>query len=89
MQSIELTDDQFQIIAKQATAAGYQDVAAYVEALAKDAAFDPRCDMNDEELRQSAAECDAIIERMKSEGGHDARTALSTLGKKYGFNTPS
>lgn len=89
MQAIHLDDAKYQKISEQAAAAGYHDVAAYLEALAEDAAFDPRCGMSDDELRQSAAECDAIIERMKAEGGHDARTALPALGKKYGFNTPS
>lgn len=89
MQTIQLSDAQFEKIAEQAAAAGFADVAAYVEALAEDAAFDPRCGMTDEELRQSAAECDAINERMKTEGGHDARQALTALGKKFGFDTPA
>jgi hypothetical protein len=89
MQSIQLSDAQFEKIAEQAAAAGFVDVAAYVETLVEDAAFDPRCGMTDEEFRQSAAECNAINERMKSEGGLDSRQAFATLGKKYGFDTPA
>jgi hypothetical protein len=88
MQSIQLSDAQFEKIAQQAAAAGFVDVAAYVATLIEDAAFDPRCGMTDDELRQSAAECNAINERMKSGGGLDARQAFTALGKKYGFDTP-
>ncbi len=88
MASIELPDDQFAKLSEQASAAGFINVATYLQSLADEAAFDLKCGMTDEELRQSAAECDRINEEMKEGGGHDAREALSELGKKFGFKMP-
>jgi len=89
MQSIELPDAKYQKLSQQAAAAGYDDVAAFVEALADEAAFDPRCEMTDAELRQSAAECNRINEAMKAGAGHDAREALQKLGNELGYNKTS
>lgn len=88
MQTIQLNDDKYQKISEQATAAGFQDVAAYIEALAEQAAFDPRCGMSDDELRASAAKCDEIAQRMEAGEERDARNALTELGNKFGFKTP-
>lgn len=89
MHTIELPDDQFKKLSDQAAAAGFQDVTAYLGALVEDAEFDPRCGMSDDELRESAAECNRINEAMKAGGGRDAREALSELGEKLGFKTPT
>lgn len=89
MQTIQLNDDKYQKLSEQAAAAGYENVGAYIEALAEDAAFDPRCGMSDDELRASAAECDAIAKRMEAGNEHDARQALTSLGDKLGFKTPA
>lgn len=89
MPTIEIPDEQFTKLTEQAAAAGFEDVAEYVQSLAADAAFDPRCGMTDEDLRQSAAECRLINERMKAVGGHEAREALAELGRKYGLKMPS
>jgi len=88
MASIEFSEAKFRQLSEQAAAAGYSDVAAFVEALADEAAFDPRCGMTDELLRQSAAECDRINETMKAGGGQDAREAFAKLGEEFGFGTP-
>lgn len=88
MQTIQLDDAKYQKINEQAVAAGYEDVAAYLEDLAEDAAFDPRCGMSDDEIRASAAKCDAIAGRMEAGNERDAREALTELGNKFGFKTP-
>ncbi|MEM6331190.1 MAG: hypothetical protein AAF790_13200 [Planctomycetota bacterium] len=86
MKTIELSDDRFEQIRLQAVAAGYQDVAAYLEALAADAAFDASCGMNEEQTRASAAECDAAVDRLKQHGGGtEFAAAWRTLGHEFGF----
>ncbi len=86
---IHIPDEKYQLLSEQAAAAGFENVAAYVEALAEDAAFDARCGMSDKELRQSAADCNRINERMKVEGGRDAHEALTELGHRFGDDTPT
>lgn len=89
MPTIEIPDEQFTKLSDQAAAAGFEDVAEYIQSLAAEAAFDPRSGMMEVELRQSAAECRQINERMKAAGGRDAREALAKLGQKYGLKMPS
>lgn len=87
MQTIELEDAQYLKIREQAAAAGYQEVGAYLETLADDAAFDPRCGMSEAEMRESAAHCDSIAKRMEVGQERDAHEALTELGNKFGFVT--
>lgn len=89
MQTIQFNDAKYQEINEQAVAAGYQDVAAYLQSLAENAAFDPRCGMSDDEIKASAAKCDTIARRMEAGDERDAREALTELGDKFGFNTPT
>jgi hypothetical protein len=88
MHTIQIPDAKFEKLCEQATAAGFEDVVAYIEALANEAAFDPRCGMTDEEPRQSAAQCNSINERMKAGAEWNAREALTELGDKFGFSNP-
>jgi len=89
MKNIPVNDDQYQKLAEQADASGFADVTAFVEALAADAAFDTSFGMNEAELRQSAAECDAALADLKQTGGgHDAHEALLGLGRELGFPPP-
>jgi hypothetical protein len=85
---IELSDDKYQKLTVVAQAAGYDDALTFVEALAEEATEDPRGRLSEAELRTSAAECDAIAERMKAGQEHDARKALTKLGEKFGLKTP-
>lgn len=87
MHTIQIPDAKFEQLSEQASAAGFEDVVAYIEALANGAAFNPRCGMSDEELRQNATECNSINERMKAGDERDAPGALAELGKKFGFKT--
>ena len=89
MHTIQISDANFEKLSEQATVAGFKDVASYIEALAGETAFDPRCDMTEDDLRESAAECDRINERMKAGAERDAGEALTELGKKFGFKTPT
>jgi hypothetical protein len=88
MHTIQIPDAKFEKLSEQATAAGFEDVVAYIEALANEADFDPRCGMSDEELRQSAAQCNSINERMKAGAERNAREALTELGDQFGFSSP-
>lgn len=86
MQTVHFNDDQYAKISDQAAAAGYGDVAAFLASLADNAAFDARGGMSDEDLRQSAQECDAILDRMKREGGgQDFDQAWRKIGEELGF----
>ena len=86
MPTIQIPDAQFQRLTEQATAAGYEDVAVYIEKLLSEPALDPRCGLSEEELRQSAVECDEALARMKREGGGlDFREAWLEMGQKMGF----
>lgn len=86
MPTIDIPDDRYAQLTEQAAAAGFEDVGEYLQSLADDAAFDPRCGMSDEEIAASAAECDAIVDRMKREGGgRPAQEAWAELGEKMGF----
>lgn len=88
MKTIEISEERFEQIRKQALASGYEDVADYLDALVEDAAFDPRGGMTDAQLHQSAAECDAIIDRTKRDGGgKEFGSAWQELGKEFGFKT--
>ncbi len=86
MKNIPVNDDQYQRLTEQADASGFADITAFVEALAADAASDTSFGMNENQLRQSAAECDAAIAYLKQNGGgRDAREALLGLGQELGF----
>jgi hypothetical protein len=85
---IELTAERYARLTLRAAEAGFANVEEFIVALADDAGFDPRGGMTDGELRQSAAECAEIHDRMAGGQEHDAREALAGLGKKYGLQAP-
>lgn len=89
MHTIQMPDDQFKKLSEQAAAAGFTDIAAYIKTLVDEAAFDARCGMSDDEIRQSAEECRRIHAEMKAGAGRDANEAFTELGRKFGFNTPT
>lgn len=86
MQTVHFNDDQYARISHQAAAAGFDDVATFLASLADDAAFDARAGMSDDELRHSAEACDAIVDRMKREGGgQDFSDAWRQVGEELGL----
>ncbi|TWT89057.1 hypothetical protein Mal64_25490 [Pseudobythopirellula maris] len=89
MATIEFSDAHFQQLTAQAAAAGYADVSAYLKTLVEDAAFDARCGMSEEQLRESAADCAQIDGRMRDAEGHEAKEALNQIAQRRGLKTPS
>ncbi|MEQ8210283.1 MAG: hypothetical protein RH917_10670 [Lacipirellulaceae bacterium] len=88
MHNLQLPDAQFEKLSQLAAATGYPDVPSYIDALVEVATFDPRGGMSVKQLRESAAECVSINERMKAGAEHDARQALIDLAKKRGLPSP-
>ncbi len=86
MQNIQLPDDQYQKLTVVAQAAGYEDVPAFIRALADEPTEDPRGPLTEKELRESVA----MIERGNAEiaagGGMDAEEAFGKIAKKHGFS---
>lgn len=90
MQSIQIDGAAYLKLTEQALAAGFADVSAYVESLAEQAEFDTRCGMTNAALRQSAEECNAILQRMESTGeGRDFREAWKSLGASLALRPSS
>ena len=48
---------------------------------------DPRGKLSDQQLRESAAECDGSLEELKSNGGRDLREGLLEIGSKRGYSS--
>jgi len=86
MQNIQLPDDQYQKLTVVAQAAGYEDVPAFISALADEPTEDPLGPLTKKELRKSVA----MIERGNAEiaagGGVDAEEAFDKIAKKHGFS---
>ncbi len=86
MQNIQLPDAQYQKLTVVAQAASYEDVPAFIRALADEPTEDPRGPLTDKELRESVA----MIERGNAEiaagGGMDAEEAFGKVAKKHGFS---
>jgi len=85
MQTIQLPDAQYLQLHEHALAAGYDSAEAFVRALAGEPTTDPRGDLSEAELRQSAAECQSIHEQMLRGAGHDAKEALFEVGNEFGL----
>jgi hypothetical protein len=85
MQSIQLPDAQYLQLHEHALAAGYDSAEAFVRALAEEPTADPRGNLSEAELRQSAAECQRIHEQMRNGAGRDAKEALFELGNEFGL----
>lgn len=82
---IHLPDEKFEKLQVHAQAAGYKDVQGLLDALIGEPTTDPRGRLSQEELRESAAACDAIAEAMESGHEHDAKQALGDLGAELGL----
>ena len=87
MREIQLSEDQYDKLMQHAVAAGYADVSAFLGALAHEPHIDPRGELSDQELRESAAECDGALEELKSNGGRDLREGLLEIGSKRGYSS--
>jgi hypothetical protein len=85
MQSIQLPDAQYLQLHEHALAAGYDSAEAFVRALAEEPTADPRGNLSEADLRQSAAECQRIHEQMRNGPGRDAKEALFELGNELGL----
>ena len=86
MRNIQLPDDQYDKLAAVAQAAGYEDVAAFVSALAGDAVEDPRGTLNEDELAASLAmirDSEADIAAGRTQ---DMREALKQIAEKHGLS---
>lgn len=82
---IDIPNDDYQKLVSKATAAGYDDVAAFVIALAGDQLRDPRGELDDAQLRASAAECEERHADVQAGRGRDFREAMLQLGRERGF----
>jgi hypothetical protein len=85
MQIIELHDAQYLQLHEHALAAGYDSAEAFVRALAEEPTADPRGNLSEDELRQSAAECRHVYEQMRAGAPRDAKEALFELGDEFGL----
>ena len=66
---IEIPNDQYEKLTVVANAAGFSNVAAFVESLAEIPTIDTRGELSEEERRVSAAECDQAIFEFAASGG--------------------
>jgi len=86
MQNIQLPDDQYQKLTVVAQAAGYEDVPAFISALANEPTEDPRRPLSEKELRESVAMIERGNVEIAAGGGMDAEEAFGKIAKKHGFS---
>ncbi len=82
---IQIPDEQYDKLTLRATAAGYEDVAALIAAMAEESTVDPRGTLSQSELRESVAklkQADASIDAGK---GIEAEEALRRIALKHGL----
>ncbi|WP_148075035.1 hypothetical protein [Bythopirellula goksoeyrii] len=85
---IDISQDDYDRLAKHADAAGYADVPAFISALASEPIEDPRGILSDEDLRVSISECEKAHADIQAGGGRDFREAILEIGRKFGFELP-
>ncbi len=86
MQNIQLPDDQYQRLTLVAQTAGYEDVPAFIRALADEPTEDPRGPLTEKELRESIAMIERGNDEIAAGGGMDAEEVFDKIAEKHGFS---
>lgn len=85
---IDIPSEHYERLGRHATAAGFANVEAFIVALAGEPTDDPRGPLAEDELRQSAADCERGIAEIEAGGGQDLRHALLEIGRQRGYRPP-
>ena len=88
MQNIQLPDDQYQKLTIVAQAAGYEDVPAFISALAEEPTEDPCGTLTEQELRESVEMIERGNAEIEAGGGMDVEEAFDKIAKKHGLSVP-
>ena len=87
---IDMPHDDQQRLEQAAIAAGYEDVvefaAHHLQAIAMHNVSVDLLSRSDDELRESAAECDAAMKRIKSGDGRPFGEAMQSIADKVGID---
>ncbi len=86
MPNIPLSDDQYKKLTIVAKAAGYEDVPAFIGALANEPSPDPRGPLSEKELLESAAMIERGNAEIEAGGGMDAEEAFRKIAEKHGLS---
>ena len=86
MQNIQLSDDQFERLSAIATAAGYQDVPAFIASFANDPIADPRGDVSEAQLRENVTAMQRGEADIDAGTGQDIKEAIVKIANKYKLN---
>lgn len=86
MQNIPITDDQYAKLANVAKAAGYEDIPAFIGALANEPTSDPRGPLSEKELHESVAMIERGNAEIEAGGGMEAEEAFRKLAEKHGLS---
>lgn len=86
MQNIPITDDQYKKLVNVAKAAGYEDIPAFIGALANEPITDPRGPLTEKELRESVAMIRRGEEELVAGKYRDMKEALLEIGRKRGYS---
>ncbi len=82
---IDVSAEDYAGLVRHAVAAGYGNVEAFLAALADEPTADPCGMLSEDEVRRSAAECDAGIRSIEAGVGRDLREAMLELGRQRGY----
>ena len=82
---IDVSAEDYAGLVRHAVAAGYGNVEAFLAALADEPTADPCGRLSEDEVRRSAAECDAGIRSIEAGASRDLREAMLELGRQRGY----
>jgi hypothetical protein len=82
---IEIPSEHYERLSRHATAAGFASVESFIVALADEPTADPRGVLTEDDLRQSAADCERGIAEIEAGGGQDLSHALHEIGRRRGY----
>ncbi|MEM8865319.1 MAG: hypothetical protein AAGF31_07185 [Planctomycetota bacterium] len=85
MQTLHLSDEQFEKLTAAAKAAGYADVPAFITAITEEPSVDPRGSLSEQERAESVAMIQRGQAEIEAGGGMDAEAAFSKICDKHGL----
>lgn len=86
---IDIPQDQYDLLTRQAVAAGFPDVPAFIAALAGDFTEDPRGPLSEEELSKSVARLKQADASIDAGEGIEAEEAFRRIAAKHGLQINS